>query len=814
MRNLCQFVNRLEHHRSPWKETYAISRLIFNEDKRFAEANNILEPQRPPVAECQPKSQWSEAEYLEAQKEIMQWVMVRTVALYPGFAMIHYDGTHPMLTEKFLLPGFSTLCVMKPLNNTVSADRSSLTEEKLSWAFFHAGAARGLSIAMEAEGIDTSWIVFNKPNEPTNRHAGLLLALGLNGHLTSMAKWLAFKYLTPKHTMTSIGLLLGLSASFLGTMDQLITRLLSVHVTRMLPEGAAELNVSSITQTAGLIGIGLLYYDTQHRRMSEVMLSEIRHIEFEDPTSGSPDVLRDEGYRLAAGFALGFINLGQGRDLRGLHNMNLVERLLEVAVGPKPVDAIHIMDQATAGATIAVGLIFMKSGDAALAKKIDIPNTLPQFDYVRPDLFLLRTLAKQLIMWDSIRADPEWVRQNVLEEYRSMTDLSTITSLKSDHMPFFNTLAGLLWSISLKYAGSGDIVIRDFLVGYFDQFIRLCRLPALRYDARLTRNTVRNCQDLLALAVATVMAGRGDLVVFRRLRLLHGRVHAETPYGSHIAVHLALGALFLGSGRYTFGTSKLAVAALVCAFYPLFPNSVLDNKGHLQAFRHFWVLAAEARCLVVRDVDTHRAISLPIIVIQRSGDIMQLKAPVLLPELSTISQVKTNSPEYWQVTLDFAANPEHIASFRKNQTVFVRRRPASEAHGSTFHAALVALNDAQGSQTAKQMWDWIFNLPVFSSARYSPLAFDRTEWSSVLPADTHSSTHLEMKGTVVDTKLALSKSVNGWERDDLMQLRLLFTWAEKVLVEEGGRLRWLGRDVVEGLKARIAQRVKELDPDP
>ena len=792
---------------------YAISRLIFNEDKRYAEANDILEPLKPPIAECRPNPQWSEAEYLEAQKEVMQWVIVRTIALYPGSALIHFDGTYPMLTEKFHLSGFSTICVMKPLNNTVSADRSTLTEEKLSWAFFHAGVARGLSIAIEAEGIDTSWIVFNKPNELTNRHAGLLLALGLNGHLRHMAKWLAFKYLTPKHTMTSIGLLLGLSASFLGTMDQLVTRLLSVHVTRMLPEGAAELNVSPMTQTAGLMGIGLLYYDTQHRRMSEVMLSEIRHLEFEDPSSGSPDVLRDESYRLAAGFALGFINLAQGKNLGGLHNMGLVERLLEVAVGTKPVDAIHIMDQATAGATIAIGLIFMRSGDVALAKKIDIPDTLAQFDYVRPDLFLLRTLAKHLILWDNIKATNQWIKQNVLAEYKSMTNLSTINSLKSDHMPFFNTLAGLLWSIGLKYAGSGDIKVRDFLVGYLDQFIRLCKLPALRYDARLTRNTVRNCQDLLALAAATVMAGRGDLVVFRRLRLLHGRVHADTPYGSHLAAHSALGALFLGSGRYTFGTSKLATAALMCAFYPLFPTSVLDNKGHLQAFRHFWVFAAEARCLVVRDVDTHRTISLPITVIQHSGAVLHLQAPVLLPELDTIAQVKTNSPDYWQVTLDFATNMDHVASFKRNQTVFVRRRPASEVRGSTFHAALLALNDAQSSRTAKEMWDWIFNLSVFSSSQFSPIAFDRTDWRLVLPLDTHSSTNLEMKSTVVDTRLALSRSAYGWDHDDLMQLRILFTWAEKVAVEDGGRLRWLARSVIDGLKARVAQRVKELESE-
>ncbi|KAF4981780.1 hypothetical protein F66182_17143, partial [Fusarium sp. NRRL 66182] len=201
--------------------------------------------------------------------------------------------------------------------------------------------------------------------------------------------------------MTSIGLLLGLSVSYLGTMDTLITRLLSVHVTRMLPQGAAELNLSPLTQTAGVMGIGLLYCDSQHRRMSEVLLSEIENVEQEE-VGISQETLRDEGYRLAAGFALGFINLGKGKDLRGLRDMQVVERLLALAIGTKNVELVHILDRATAGATVALAIIFMKTNDEMLARKIDIPDTTVQYDYVRPDIFLLRTLARHLIMWDSI----------------------------------------------------------------------------------------------------------------------------------------------------------------------------------------------------------------------------------------------------------------------------------------------------------------------------------------------------------------------------------------------------------------------------
>lgn len=801
----------------PILERAMITRLIFSEDRRFIEAVKLVEPLRVPVAECVPNPSWSEAEVLEAQKEIVQWVMVRQFSLAPAQAMVWYDSKRPLITEKYAIHGFSTMCLMKPMNITVTAERAGYTEEKYGWSWFHAGVSAGLQISKHAAGIDTSWIMFNKPAELNNRHAGLLLGLGLNGHLKSIAKWLAFKYLTPKHTMSSIGLLLGLSAAYLGTMDTLVTRLLSVHITRMLPPGAAELNLSPLTQTTGLMGIGLLYYSSQHRRMSEVMLSEIEHVEQEDP-SGAPDTLRDEGYRLAAGFALGLINLGKGGDLRGLHDMSLVERLLAVAVGTKQVNIVHVLDQATAGATIAIALIFMKTQNVAVARKIDIPDTLPQFDYVRPDVFLLRTLSKHLIMWDNIQADSRWIIQNLPPAYRVSYTLRDIKTLRSESMPFFNILAGLLWSISLKHAGTGSSIVRSFLLTYLDQFIRLAHLPAPRYDSRLTRTTVRNCQDLLALAVATVMAGTGDLDVFRRLRLLHGRVNPDTPYGSHLAAHMAIGVLFLGGGSYTLGTSDLAIAAMLCAFYPLFPVDVTDNKAHLQAFRHFWVLAAEPRCLIVRDVDTRRAISLPVILTMEAASgagggkahdketvtEKKLTAPCLLPSLDTIASIRTADPEFWQVTLDFAHNAAHLRAFKATQTIHVRRRPAQLAHSDVFSGALVALNDAQSVQTARQMWSWIFNLEAFRE-------LDKADLSLVLPGDGSSSVYMDMRGTAVDERLLLRSWVKGgMSYARLWDLRCLFRWAEMVMERGDGRVRWLGREVLERLRAEVVERARRV----
>ncbi|KAF1970442.1 hypothetical protein BU23DRAFT_212985 [Bimuria novae-zelandiae CBS 107.79] len=786
-------------------DRHAITRLLFRDDRRYMEAHTLVEPMKPSVAFYSYDQRAEDAAILEGQKILVQWVMVRTLALPVGSSMLKFSSKKPLMTEKFLLPGFSTSCIMKPMGNVVTADRTTYSEEKFFWAFFNQGVSAGLSISRDAQGIDTSWIMYNKPAEVSNRHAGLLLGLGLNGHLKTIAKWLSFRYLTPKHTVTSVGLLLGLSASYMGTMDTTVTRLLSVHVTRMLPPGAADLNVSPYTQTTGLMGIGLLYYNTQHRRMSEVMLSEIEHVDEPDP-SEPPDGLRDEAYRLAAGFALGFINIGKGRDLLGLHDMRIVERLLSVAVAPKPVDIVHILDQATAGAVIATTLIFMKTHDETVARKIDVPDTLPQFDYVRPDIFLLRTLAKHLIMWDNIRAGNAWIIKNLPQEYQEHSSLKGINKLRSEQMPFFNILAGLLWSISLKYAGTGEITVRDFLIGYLDQFMRISRLPALRYDSQLARNTVRNCQDLVALSVATVMAGTGDLELFRRLRALHAQVSSEITYGSHLASHMAIGVLFLGGGTYTFSTSNKAIAALICAFYPIFPTDVQDSRAHLQALRHFWVLAAEPRCLIIRDVDTGKAFSTPILVYlkDRDEDPKHMAAPCLLPELHKIARVETADPAYWPTTLDFVLNPAHRAHFQRAQTLHVRRRAPHDMFANTFSAALVALNDAQSSRGARLMWDWLFSLPSLAE-------FSKADVGLILPADPHSSTFLDPEATVVDHRLVLKRLARSWRARDLWELRGVFEWAESAAGTGDGRLRWLGMEVVERLKAGILERGRAME---
>lgn len=768
-RLLCQSVeeaNNVGYDESEGTERQAVIRALFKEDRRLNEVQDLLSTHKSRIIRLNLNPEWQDSVYLEKQKELVSRIATGTLAIPAGRALLYYSLRFPLITQKFHIGGFNLNCIVRPVNNIVGVDKSLFTEEKVCWGFFHQGVAAGLAISPQAKGIDSSWILYNKPGqELSNRHAGFLLALGLNGHLKGVAKWVAFKYLTPKHTMTSIGLLLGLAASYMGTMDSLITRLLSVHATRMLPRGAAELNLSPLTQTSGIMGIGLLYCNSQHRRMSEIMLSEIEHID----TEFQEEPLRSECYRLAAGFALGLINLGKGNDLKGLHDMKLTEKLITHATATKKVELVHILDRAAAGAVMAVTLIFIKTEDAIVARKIDVPESVLQFDYVRPDILLLRTVAKNLILWSKIKPTIEWIQSSLPAIYRFRHKLTGTKTLQSTDLPFFSIIAGLCLSIALRFSGSASPKVRDLLLHYLDQFIRITRLPPSTteprpYDEELARSNARMCQDVLAVSCSIVMAGTGDIPLLRRLRSLHGSEDSTTPYGSHLAAHLAIGALFLGCGTATFGSSDIAVAALLIAFYPIFPNDVMDNRSHLQAFRHFWVLATEQRCLVCKDVQTGQPVAIPVqIHMHESSDtepVLYRTTPCLLPPLDQISRLNTNAgPQFWDVNLDFA-NPTLRASFAKTQSIYLRRRPPAEG---AFTSTLRALGS---SNLNTNPLEWLFTLDSLKNISYA-------ERHAIMDnADDDQGTD-----RAVDARMELSRGVDSGDRERLEGLRVLFEWS-------------------------------------
>ncbi|CAH7689936.1 P-loop containing nucleoside triphosphate hydrolase protein [Phakopsora pachyrhizi] len=123
-----------------------------------------------------------------------------------------------------------------------------------------------------------------------DQHAGYLLGLGLNQHLKSINRVQIFRYLESKHDMTSIGVLLGLSSTFIGTGDPRVSSIIAAHVPAM--------QVNPLIQSARFMGFGILHFGTGNRRISDGILREFGKTW--RVLTDTPDDFR-ESYTLCAG---------------------------------------------------------------------------------------------------------------------------------------------------------------------------------------------------------------------------------------------------------------------------------------------------------------------------------------------------------------------------------------------------------------------------------------------------------------------------------------------------------------------------------
>lgn len=264
---------------------------------------------------------------------------------------------------------------------------------------------------------------------------------------------------------------------------------------------------------------------------------------------------------------------------------------------------------------------------------------------------------------------------------------------------YCSIVSGCCMAIALRFAGTANQQAYKTIYRHLRFLMQLHGKPIMLEQAG--KSCIESCLNVLVTSLAVVMAGTGDLGVMRACRYLRSRLSQSCIfYGSHMAIHMALGMLFLGNCRYSLRTSPEAVGALVCALYPVYPSHSSDNRYHLQALRHLYVLAAEPRLLIPRDIETGRPVYVNIMVRlralatqlasrqqqqQQSFDKpstsaqaaasasaaervkvnndrvnnpreITLRAPCLLPELDLIDSVHVVDERYWKIEINNRRN--------------------------------------------------------------------------------------------------------------------------------------------------------------
>lgn len=435
--------------------------------------------------------------------------------------------------------------------------------------------------------------------------------------------------------------------------------------------------------------------------MAMAMLGEIGRNAYQtsSPLTLKPDY---EGCALAAGFSFGMITLGAGDEAAGmdpqlrnkLHSLMTGRSLVSFNrsnLSPEAPSGNINLDVTSAAATIALGLMYLKTENTRAAESIDLLETRPYLDYVRPDFLLIRVVAKNLIMWSTILPTDTWIDRQVPEFIMQDLENPELSTLEKEvaKQAMYNIVGGACLSIGLRYAGSKNQAAFTCLLKRLDVFTKMLSVQLTNPQQHITKAAVRVCVGVMCTAAAMVMAGTGNQQLLSRLQALNERISKDMNYGNHMAVSMSLGVLFMGLGGYTFTNTNEAVVGLLCSFYPFYPMTTEDNQYHPQAFRHLWVLAADSRWLMPFDVDNKKPCRVPMqleiyeddgaAAAQRRVRQVRIEAPTVVPDYKLIKSIRLDGDRYWPLTIQMG-NGEYQESIIKSGLIYVKRRKGCKSY--------------------------------------------------------------------------------------------------------------------------------------
>ncbi|GLI61805.1 hypothetical protein VaNZ11_004310 [Volvox africanus] len=248
-------------------------------------------------------------------------------------------------------------------------------------------------------------------------------------------------------------------------------------------------------------------------------------------------------------------------------------------------------------ATVALALMYLRTNNAAIAGRFQLPDTPFGLDCVRPDCITLRALGRALVMWDAIEPSEDWVEMNMAPLFRGPLERLVDRVVAQLHgaamggptgrargvgdglrggggsyhssdvhavaLAHVSALSGLCLAMGLKYAGSANSRAYETL-----RWVALAllaakrRLPEVAASStasggaavvtgagqvsgggaaavgRLDRAPLEAALNVVVLALSVVMAGTGHLPTFHLLQALSNRRH---PTHHHVLHSLGVG---------------------------------------------------------------------------------------------------------------------------------------------------------------------------------------------------------------------------------------------------------------------------------
>lgn len=681
----------------------SLDEYIFPKDLRMEEVHCILNVTRT-LKMRMPENNISEEHFETEKHNLLYKLCLKRASTCIGFGALTLGTSKASPTSASSVPQINFSALLPPNFETkmmMSATELETREKDfLIWPKFHIGVATGLKMLSEDPKNyvrNRQWITYHRGEEESNEHAGFIMALGLLGQLEALHDLDIYRYLRAEQESIIIAIYLGTAASSLGSMDERIMRVLRISIAFLIPP-FVDIEIKLTQEAASIMGFGLLYKCSGNRQVTEMLIVQLGR-----KALTNKDIER-EGLSLAAGLALGMVNLASGSVTPGLEDLRIDERLIRLFEGgkrmppPKILQTGYLMGESSKcsvtqegenfvtaitapGALLAYALIHLRSNNELAAEKIEIPNSFYSLEWARPEHLMIKILCKNLIMWESVQGTRAWILSQIpsLILYCFENSLESITKTYPDKDIDFHTVAncyiycisGALISLGFKYLGTGDgkiakLIIEEILIAR-ELKTQVIGGPLETTDQN--KNYIEKQSLLTVLCVGCmslgiIMAGTGDIESFRIMKRIRKKVEGE--YGFSMCIHMAMGFLFLGNCQYSFSSTDFSIAALLTAIYPRFPSTPSDNRYHLQAFRHLYILSLEKRLLVTKDAETKKYVKVPLRVEYTDIGPVDYLSPVLLRPLSLCKSIQIIGNDYYNYNFNPATLPR-LALFAKNK---------------------------------------------------------------------------------------------------------------------------------------------------
>ncbi|EDQ92463.1 uncharacterized protein MONBRDRAFT_22150 [Monosiga brevicollis MX1] len=370
-----------------------VTALRFPLDQRVVEMRRCLCSSVPVTVVVPKTAELSDHELQAEQKSMLQIISMRTQALPVGRAMLTCRTLNAVPTQKLKHPPLNLSGKLRP-TGTVSC----------VWDSINGGVALGLRVParVTTQNVRTYEPFLPRGNETDeDTYAGFIYGLALNGYLRHLRTPSLYHLLSSGHVATIVALLLGLSASLVGTMSSNVAKALSIHIPALMPSSTSDVAVDGVIQCAAIVGLGLLYCGTKHRRSIEG--ESAKHI---------------QDLRILDKLTL-FVHGGRKRrNMLRAHREARNEQWME----GEQTNTVHNGP----GALMALSLAFFNTNNTTVADLIRTPQTEFLVNHTTPELLMLRAVAYWLIMWNDIQPTEEWLVSLLNPEFRhfSLTRMS------------------------------------------------------------------------------------------------------------------------------------------------------------------------------------------------------------------------------------------------------------------------------------------------------------------------------------------------------------------------------------------------------